>query len=213
MTQGDSMNPFSTTAAASSSSSAKKKRKRRNVCLASTAAAVILVVLILLILALTVFKAKKPSTTVNSLALDDLSVSFDIARLAVRLNLTLDVDLAIRNPNRVGFRYSNSSAALNYRGEQVGEVPIPAGRVGADSTTPMNLTLTLMADRLLSNSQLYSDVIAGSLRLNAFTRIKGKVSIMKIFKISVTSTTSCDITVFISNRTVGDQTCNYKTKL
>ncbi|CAN0892438.1 Late embryogenesis abundant protein At1g64065 [Linum grandiflorum] len=200
----DSDNPFASTG------KTNRKRRRRNVCLGATAATIILLIIIALILALTVFKAKRPITTVNSVSIDDLTVALDLIKLRPKLNLTLDLNLAIKNPNKVGLKYSDSSAALNYRGLQVGEVPIPAGRISADSTTPMNLTLTLMADRLLSNSQLYSDVLSGELRLNSYAKITGKVT---VFNIKVTSTSTCDFTVFLSNRTVGDQTCNYKTKL
>ncbi|CAN1175483.1 hypothetical protein LINPERHAP2_LOCUS31965 [Linum perenne] len=202
----DTDNPF----AVAGKSNNRNRRRRRTVCLGATAATIILLALIILILALTVFKAKHPVTTVNSVAVDDLAVSLDLLKLRPRLNLTLDLNLSIKNPNKVGLKYTDSSASLNYRGSQVGEVPIPAGRISADSTTLLNLTLTLMADRLLSNSQLYSDVLSGQLPLNTYARIKGKVT---VFHIRVTSTSICDFTVFLSNRTVGDQTCNYKTKL
>ncbi|CAN0880052.1 hypothetical protein LINGRAHAP2_LOCUS13436 [Linum grandiflorum] len=193
----------------------QKKRRRRYVCLGTTAAVIILLILIALILALTVFKAKRPVITVNSVSLDDLSFSMDLVRLAVHVNLTLDLYLTVRNPNKVGLKYSNSSASLSYRGQEVGQVPIPAGRVSADSDTAFNSTLTVMADRLLSNSQLYADVLSGggAIPLNTYAKIKGKVSVLKIFNVRVTSTSTCQFTVFLSNRTIGDQTCNYKTKL
>ncbi|CAN1147199.1 hypothetical protein LINPERHAP2_LOCUS15728 [Linum perenne] len=206
-------NPFANNAAHDDKTN--KRRKRRNICLGTTAAAIILIVLIMLILALTVFKAKKPVTTMENVSLRDLSMSLDITnnRTPIRLNLTLDVDMAIKNPNKVGVKLSaGNSASLIYRGEQVGEIPIPAGKISADSTTPMNMTMVLMADRLLSRSQLYSDVLADVIPVNVYARIKAKVSIFKIFKIGVTSVTTCDITVFVSNRTVGQQNCNSKTK-
>ncbi|CAN0915523.1 hypothetical protein LINGRAHAP2_LOCUS29183 [Linum grandiflorum] len=169
----------------------------------------------MLILALTVFKAKKPVTNMDNITLRDLSVSLDMTnRLALRVNLTLDADMTINNPNKVGVTLSDgNSASLIYRGEQVGEIPFPAGKIPADGTTGMNMSLTLMADRLISRSQLYSDVVADVLPLNVYARIKAKVSIFKVIKIRVTSVTTCDITVFVSNRTVGEQNCNTKAKL
>ncbi|XP_038689015.1 uncharacterized protein LOC119988145 [Tripterygium wilfordii] len=185
--------------------------RKRNVCFC-VIATIVVIVLIIVILALTVFKAKRPVTTINAVSLKDLDVSLNLPRVRVNLNVTLDVDLSIKNPNKVGFKYKNSTTLLNYRGEQVGEVPITADKISAGETKAMNLTLTIMADKLLSNSQVYSDVIGGELPLSTFSRISGKVSIIGI-KLKVVSTTTCDFTVFISNRTVGDQHCKYKTKL
>ncbi|CAN6575921.1 unnamed protein product [Malus baccata var. baccata] len=172
-----------------------RRRTCRNVCLAATAA-VFVATIVLVILCLTVFKAKNPTTTVNSAVLKDLDVSLNIPRVSVDVNLTLGVDLSVKNPNKVGFKYKNSTASLNYRGTQVGEAQIGSGKISADQTKPMNVTLTIMADRLLGkSSELFSDVRAGTLPLNTFTKISGKVIVLGIFKIHVVSTSSCDFSI------------------
>ncbi|KAK1563806.1 hypothetical protein Q3G72_033161 [Acer saccharum] len=186
--------------------------KRRNICM-GILVGIIVIIIIVVILAFTVFKAKRPVIQIDSIALDDLSVSLDIARLRVNINVTVDTDISVKNPNKVGFNYAPTSALLNYKGQLIGEVPIPAGKISAGETAGMNLTLTLMADRLLSNSDLYSDVLSGALPMNTYTKISGKVSILNVFKVHVVSSSSCDFTVNISNRTVGNRQCKYKTKL
>jgi hypothetical protein len=186
--------------------------KGTKVCLTVTSV-LIAIVLLIVILALTVFKAKHPVTTVDSLKLQDFNLNLDIAKLRVDLNITLDVDVSVKNPNKVGFKYSNTTAHLNYRGQLIGEVPIIAGEISSGETKGFNLTLTIMADRLLSNSQLYSDITSGTLPLNTFLIISGKVSILGFIKVHVVSTTSCDFAVNTSNKTVGNQECQYKTKL
>ncbi|OMO68029.1 Late embryogenesis abundant protein, LEA-14 [Corchorus olitorius] len=198
--------------ATSAARALRRRRKCRTICFALIGF-LVFIILLILILAFTVFKAKRPVTTVDSVSLADLRFSLDLARLRVLLNASLDVDLSIKNPNRVGFKYTDSAAQLNYRGQQVGEVPIPAGKISADETVPMNLTLILMADRLISDSRFFSDVSGGQLPLNTFARISGKVNVLNLFKIHVVSSTSCDFTVFLSNSSVGDQACKYKTKL
>lgn len=187
-----------------------RRRRNRNICL-GVIAAVLLLALILLILGLTVFKAKRPVITVNSVSLKNFDLNLDILRFRVNLNVTLDVHLSVKNPNRVGFRYTNSSALLRYRGEVVGEVPIPAGKINAGETSNMNLTLTLLADRLISNSNLYSDVIAGALPLSTSTRISGKVRI--VVPIHVVSYATCELNLNVASGSVTNQTCHYKTKL
>ncbi|XWS13169.1 hypothetical protein CRYUN_Cryun36dG0014600 [Craigia yunnanensis] len=189
-----------------------RRRKCRNICFGVMGVLIFSIILIV-ILAFTVFKAKRPVTTIDSVSLYNLKFSVDLARLQALLNASLNVDLSIKNPNKVGFKYTDSAAQLNYRGQQVGEVPIPAGKISADETVPMNLTLTIMADRLVSDSKFFSDVSGGELPLNAFAKISGKVNVFKLFKIHVVSSTSCDFTVFLSNSSVGNQDCKYKTKL
>ncbi|XP_022734270.1 late embryogenesis abundant protein At1g64065-like [Durio zibethinus] len=190
----------------------KRRLRLRNICF-GVMGVLIFIIILIVILAFTVFKAKRPVTTIDSVSLSNLKVSLDLARLQVLLNATLDVDLSIKNPNKVGFKYKDSTAQLNYRGQQVGEVPIPAGKISADETVPMNLTLTVMADRLISDSKFLSDVRGGELPLNTFTKIAGKVNVLNMFKIHVVSSTSCNFIVFLSNSSVGDQDCKYKTNL
>ncbi|XP_030442436.1 uncharacterized protein LOC115664682 [Syzygium oleosum] len=190
----------------------KWSNKCRNICVA-VLVVVLIIVLVILILALTVFKAKKPVITVNSMNLKDLNVSFDMARMKALLNMTLDMDLSVRNPNRVGVDYTDTSVELGYQGEPIGEAPIPAGRISADSTEDMNVAVTVMADRMLSNPRTYSDIMGGVLPMTASTNISGKVSILSVFKIHVKSAVSCDINVFISNRTIDEHQCEYETEL
>ncbi|KAK9920174.1 hypothetical protein M0R45_028733 [Rubus argutus] len=190
-----------------------RSRKGRNICLAATVA-VGVIVLILVVLCLTVFKAKDPETTVNSVVLRNFQADFNIPKVSVDVNVTLDVDLSVKNPNKVGFKYTNSTASLNYRSVLVGQVPIGAGEISSDQTKPMDVTLTIMADRFLGKtSELLSDVAAGTIPFNTVTKISGKVTILGIFKVHVVSTTSCDFNVDVSSKTAGDQVCTYKTKL
>ncbi|KAL7095037.1 hypothetical protein ACP275_10G000500 [Erythranthe tilingii] len=186
------------------------RRRRRCICLSVTAV-ILSLGMLFLILGLTVFKTKRPVTTVNSISLDDLDLSLDLARLSVRLNVTLDVSVSVENPNRVGFKYNNSTAFLRYKGNDVGEVPIPAGKIGARDTRSLNLTLTLMADRLLSDSNLYSDAASGTLPFQTYIRISGKVRLL--FNIHVVTYTTCDLQIDLINRAVSNQKCQYKTKL
>ncbi|XVE80982.1 hypothetical protein DITRI_Ditri15bG0025600 [Diplodiscus trichospermus] len=196
----------------SAASGLKRRRKYRNICF-GVLGVLIIIILLIVILAFTVFKPKRPVTTIDSVSLSNLKFSVDLPRLQVLLNASLDVDLSIKNPNKVGFKYTNSAAQLNYRGQQVGEVSIPAGKISADETIPMNFRLTVMADRLISDSKFFSDVSGGELRLNAFAKVSGKVNVLNLFKIGVVSSTSCDFTVFLYNSSVGEQDCKYKTKL
>ncbi|KAF8007583.1 hypothetical protein BT93_K1551 [Corymbia citriodora subsp. variegata] len=184
----------------------------RNACIALMAA-VVLIVALIVILAFTVFKAKRPVTTVNSTKLKDLDASPHLAPLGLHLNVTLDVDISVKNPNKVGFKYENSTCLLNYRGEQVAEVRIPAGEIGADRTKQMNVTLVVLADRLLSNSHAYSDYLSGVVPLSTYMNMSGKVTIMGLIKVHVVSMTSCNLSALVHERIVVNLQCTKKTEL
>ncbi|KAJ4904843.1 Late embryogenesis abundant (LEA) hydroxyproline-rich glycoprotein family [Raphanus sativus] len=198
----------------SAANGGKKRRKRnRKICICVTLLILLLIFITLLVLGLTLFKPKRPITTVDSISVERLQASIDTLNLKVILNLTLHVDLTLKNPNRVGFSFGSSSALLNYGGKLIGEAPFPASQIGPEKTLPMNVTLTLMADRLLTDTKLVSDVMSGSIPVNTFVKVSGKVSVLNIFEIKVESSSSCDIVISVSNRNVTSQDCKSSTKL
>ncbi|KAI3829536.1 hypothetical protein L1987_03662 [Smallanthus sonchifolius] len=192
--------------------SRKRKRRRCIICWSSVIGVILTIALIILILSLTVFKAKKPVMTVNSVSLEDLNFSLNPIPAGVSLNLSLALDISIENPNKVSIKYRTSSASLRYRGKEVGNVPIPAGKLGSDDKTQLNLTLTVFADRLVSDSDLYRDLVGGNLPFTTYTRIKAKVKVLFV-NIHVTSTSTCDVNIDVQSRSIPDQNCRYKNKI
>ncbi|KAF6172664.1 hypothetical protein GIB67_041987 [Kingdonia uniflora] len=188
-------------------------KRKRNLCLIITIVAVLGLGLLLLILGFIVFKPKHPITTINSVNLNDFRVSLDIPNLSVYLNVTLNVNLSVKNPNKAGFKYGNGTALLKYKEEVVGEVPVPAGRIGSGETLDLDLMLTVLADRLLSNSNVYADVVSGTLFFSTYIKISGRVSVMNIFKHHLVSITSCDLSINVLPQTIENSECKYKTRL
>ncbi|KAK1370007.1 Harpin-induced [Heracleum sosnowskyi] len=192
-----------------------RKRKRPIcICLALTGLILLLMIIIIVILAFTVYKPKRPGTTINSLSLDDFNFTLNLIPLEIHLNITLDLNIIVKNPNKVTFKYTNTFASLKYKDQVIGNVPIPPGTIKSDGSTPLNLTLTVMADRLLTDPDLYAVLLGSrSLPLSTTTRIKGKVRILKLFNVHVVSYSSCDIIIDVQNRSIHQQTCQYKTKI
>ncbi|XP_076955875.1 uncharacterized protein LOC143630859 [Bidens hawaiensis] len=193
----------------------RKRKRRRCICLSVTAAMVLIIValaLTILILALTVFKPKNPITTINSVMVKDLDASVSLLPPRVSLNVSLDLTITIKNPNMAHVKFRNSSAALLYKGQVVGDVPIPSDEIGSDGTKQLNLTLTVFADRLLTNVDVYGDIIRGNLPVSTYTKISGKARVLNLFNIRIVSVSSCDLDISISNRRVSNQTCHYRNK-
>ncbi|XP_061375491.1 uncharacterized protein LOC133317646 [Gastrolobium bilobum] len=185
--------------------------KGRNVCLTVTGV-VVAIVLVLGMLAL-VFRPQELTITVDSVELQNMDVGFNVFKMSVDLNVTLDVNVSVKNTNEFGFKSSEGSAQLNYRGQLIGEAPIPSGEVSPGETKGLNLTLTVMANRFLSNySQISSDVTSGALPLNTLIKISGEVNILGFIKFHVETSSSCSFKLNISNKTVEENECQSKSK-
>ncbi|GFQ00785.1 hypothetical protein PHJA_002222400 [Phtheirospermum japonicum] len=184
--------------------------RKTSICLYISAAAVTLAVIVLT-LGFTALKPKHPITTVNSIAISDLRFKMNLPKLRVHLNLTLDANVTVRNPNPAGFRYDKTSAVLRYRGNDVGEALIPAGNIPGRRARRFNIRLALMADRIVANPDFRSDAVSGTLPLQADVSILGKVRLLVVVR--VIAAASCDFEVHLIRRSVVNQTCRYKTKL
>ncbi|CAK8542198.1 unnamed protein product [Lathyrus sativus] len=181
-------------------------------CVAITIGIVVLIVLAIVILAFTVFKPKQVISKVDSIEVHDMNINFNVLTMSVNMNVTLDVSVSVKNPNVYALKYYNGMAQLNYRGQQIGEAPILCGEISARQTTRVNVTLTLMADRVLSSTQIFSDASANILPLNTFVRISGEVNILGLFKFHGNSTSSCNFNVLISDKKIKNNVCEYKTE-
>ncbi|EPS65262.1 hypothetical protein M569_09519 [Genlisea aurea] len=185
----------------------RRRRRTRCICL-SIVAVILFLVILILILSLTVLKPKRPTTKVESVSIENLLLDLN----GPQLNLTLGLVVSLYNPNRVGFSFSNGTALVKYRGNEVGVAPIPAGSIGSRDSISMNLTLTVMLNRLFSNSStLLNDFLGGVIPLETYVRLKGKVRI--VFVIHVVATAVCDLQINLASRSVGGQSCQYETKL
>ena len=188
----------------------RSPKRGRCICLSLTLA-IFAIGLIILILALTVFKFKKPVTTVNSVVLNDVNATVNLP-LSVSLNVSLDITITVRNPNKVGITYQNSLAALRYKGRDIGNVPIPAGKIRSDESKQMSLTLTVFVDHLSTDIDVFGDVISGHFLVSTHTKITGKVRILNLFNIHVVSTSTCDLEIDALNQKIAKQNCHYKNK-
>lgn len=174
---------------------------------------VLIVLAIVMILAFTVFKPKQVVSTVDSIEVHDMDIRFNVFTMSVNMNVTLDVSVSVKNPNVYGLKYYNGLTRINYRGQQIGEAPIPGGDISGGQTKGVNVTLVLMADRLLSSKRIYSDASANIMPLNTFVRISGEVKILGFFKFRGNSTSSCNFDVRISDKTINNNVCRYKTEV
>ncbi|KAF9595297.1 hypothetical protein IFM89_038432 [Coptis chinensis] len=193
----------------------KKPRNNRCCCCLITTAIILLSLIVLsIILAFTVFKVKDPTTTLVSTKVTGVSPRVDLPTLKVEMNITLDLKLSVHNPNRYSFKHGTGQSLVYYQNDQVAVADITAGNIGEKKSSGIDATVIVEADKFTSNTRgLISDVAAGTMRFDVYTRLPGRVTLLGFIKRHVVATSTCHLDIQISNLTVTSQVCKNKAKL
>ncbi|KAH6825038.1 hypothetical protein C2S53_006955 [Perilla frutescens var. hirtella] len=185
---------------------------RRRLCLkccgCSTALLLILVVTIL-VLMITVFRVKDPTLKLNSLKIDGLDLLSNKTNGMIKggLNLTMEADVSIKNPNVASFKFDEAEMEVLYNGTVVGEGRTPAGEAEARRTRRLSVWIVVMVDRLVGVKPFDSDFAAGSLAISTFTRMSGMVNIADVIKKSVVVKLNCTMNLNFTSQAIQDRNC------
>lgn len=169
------------------------------ICCVVTSVIIILLVVTLVILYFTMFKPKQPQIVATPLILR--SIKLELLPVPT-LNISIGLDVFIRNPNYAGFKYHNATASIYYRGVLVGFVAIDAGIIHARATKNISTVMDLQAGKIISNPYFFPDIISGSLNLTSSSNQQGDAILLKIFKLHASTIVSCDISVFVMTKNV-----------
>lgn len=192
------------------------RRRRRRCCLIATGVAILLLLaffIIILILALTVFKTKQPITELQSAKIDGIAPRVTFPAVDIQLNLTLDLQILVKNRNRASFKHGSGKSLLLYRDKQVGVVDIDPGLIPARGSAVLPCRLTLQVDEVASNlGALIRDVLDGELVMETHTRIPGRVNLLGIFKKHIVATSECQFTFSVLAFKIQSQKCKNKAR-
>jgi len=194
------------------------RRRRGCLCCACLLVTLVLLAVVLLILFLTVLRVRDPTTRLVSTQLVGVAPRLTFPALSIQLNVTLLLTVSVHNPNPASFSFrSGGHTDLTYRGVHVGDAEIDPGRVPSKGDADVKLALTLQADQFVASAdamaQLISDVEAGSMPLEASTRIPGRVAIFSVFKRHAVAYSDCSFVFGIAELGVRSQQCSDHTKL
>uniref|UniRef100_A0ACD5YHX1 Uncharacterized protein n=1 Tax=Avena sativa TaxID=4498 RepID=A0ACD5YHX1_AVESA len=194
------------------------RRRRGCLCCACLLVTLVLLAVVLLILFLTVLRVRDPTTRLVSTQLVGVAPRLTFPALSIQLNVTLLLTVSVHNPNPASFSFrSGGHTDLTYRGVHVGDAEIDPGRVPSKGDADVKLALTLQADQFVSSAdamaKLISDVEAGSLPLEASTRIPGRVAVFGVFKRHAVAYSDCSFVFGIAELGVRSQQCSDHTKL
>lgn len=199
--------------AATTPISIRKNRRRRCLrCCGCVGAALLVQAAVVVILIFTVFKARDPVIRLNRVTVDRMELVNGTNTPRPGSNMSLTADVSVKNPNYVGFRYPNTTTALFYRGAEIGVARGPPGNSRARRTARMNVTIEVVADRVLALPDVGSDLNSGAVTISSYSDLKGKVKIWMIKK-EARVKMNCTLTINMTSQSITQQKCKRKVKL
>ncbi|OVA16937.1 Late embryogenesis abundant protein [Macleaya cordata] len=186
------------------------RKKHMKCCGCCCMVTVLILVAIFLVLLFTLFLSKDPKIKMNGLTIMRIKlINGTIPDPTV--NITLIADVSVKNPNAATFKYSNSTSALYYRGNLVGEVQIPPGMAKPRRTQRMNVTVEMNTARLFSDPNVQNDIAnSQALAMTSLTSIGGRMKVFKIIKRHIVVKMNCRMNFNLTSMSIQDQKCKRK---
>lgn len=177
------------------------KRKPVVICCSVLLALIVVLAIVFVALYFTVFRPRSPhvvATVVSSRV-----TQFEVGTGLPKVNMSLDVDVTVKNPNYAAFRYGDVVTELTYYGLPVGQSVVLAGEVGARTTQTVGGTVVVQADKVVFTPEFLQEVASKlfdvpdiMLPFQTRTTVAGKAVVLGTFKISASSAVTCSITTY-----------------
>ncbi|XP_048132774.1 uncharacterized protein LOC115754674 isoform X11 [Rhodamnia argentea] len=180
------------------------KRKKRMKWTIGIIAFVIFQVVQALFFVLVIMKFKSPKFRVGELDIQSLTVG---TQASPSFDMTFVAPIQIKNTNWGPFKYGASTVNFTYGGVQVGQAIIPKSKANFKSTKKIDVPVTLSSSALPSSSNLGSELSSGIITLNSQGEIKGKITVMFMFKKTKTSQMNCTMAINTTTKAVQSLSC------
>ncbi|KAI4305122.1 hypothetical protein L6164_028508 [Bauhinia variegata] len=188
----------------------KTSHRGIKICLGVSALLTLIFTTVIVTLIFTIFKPKDPIITIHPVDIENINqLSFGSN---VTINVTLDMDITVQNPNYASFRCHNSTGYVNYHDIVVAEVPMKAQLIPARSKINLTTSADFMVGKLIEDPNFWLDFANGTLNFTSMATLPGKMTMLKIIKFKGTVNNWCDISVNISSKAV-ESKCLSKIKL
>ncbi|KAL3738229.1 hypothetical protein ACJRO7_019710 [Eucalyptus globulus] len=182
------------------------KRKKRMKWTIGIIAFVIFQVVQALFFVLVIMKFKSPKFRVGDFAVQTLTVG---TQASPSFNMSFVAPVRVKNTNWGPFKYDASTINFTYGGVLVGEAVIPKGKANFKSTKKIDVNVALISTGLPSNINLNlgSELSSSVITLNSQGELKGKITVMFMFKKTKISQMNCTMTINTSTKVVQSLTC------
>jgi Late embryogenesis abundant protein len=164
---------------------------------------IIILVIIIVILYFVMFRPKSPEINSTLVSLDRLNFTL----LPISLNITLGVDVTVKNKNYAAFKIKRTNTTIYYHNTPVGDASVDPRIVSARSTTTLNTTVDVDVASMMTSGSFLTDMTSGMLQFISETRTTGKVIVLNVFKLHATVDVSCKVGVSLSDSST-NTVCN-----
>ncbi|KAM3381910.1 hypothetical protein CQW23_07688 [Capsicum baccatum] len=184
----------------------QSKELRRKKFLVYVALFTMFQIAVILFFSLYVMKVRTPKFRVLSAKFDHLETR-NVGNAS--FNITMNVELAVKNANFGPYKYKNSTIYFYYNGVSIGEAFISQGKAGFKSSKKFNVIVNLSSNDVLAKDlKLRTDLSSGTLILTSKSKLDGKVKLLFVIKKKKSTEMDCTITVGLTGKVVRDIECN-----
>ncbi|KAI6707161.1 hypothetical protein NL676_010123 [Syzygium grande] len=182
------------------------KRKKRMKWTIGIIAFVIFQVVQGLFFVLVIMKFKSPKFRVGDFAIQTLNVG---TQASPSFDMSFVAPIRVKNANWGPFKYDASTVSFTYGGFQVGQAIIPKNKANFKSTKKIDVDVTLSSANLPSNinANLGSELSSGVITLKSQGVLKGKITVMFMFKKTKISQMNCTMAIDTSTKAVQSLSC------
>ncbi|KAI6707151.1 hypothetical protein NL676_010113 [Syzygium grande] len=180
------------------------KRKKRMKWTIGIIAFVIFQVVQALFFVLVIMKFKSPKFRIGEFDVQTLNVG---TQASPSFNMAFVAPIRVKNTNWGPFKYDASTVDFTYGDVQVGQAIIPKSKANFKSTKKIDVSVTLSSANLPTTSNLGSELSSGIITLNSQGALKGKVTIMFMFKKTKTSQMNCTMGINVATKVVQSLSC------
>ncbi|KAF8039419.1 hypothetical protein BT93_B1835 [Corymbia citriodora subsp. variegata] len=174
------------------------KRKKRMKWTIGIIAFIIFQVVQALFFVLVIMKFKSPKFRVGDFVVQTLTIN---TQASPSFGMSFIAPIRVKNTNWGPFKYAASTVYFTYGGVRVGQAIIPKSKANFKSTKKIDVNVTL------SSANLPSNINSGVITLKSQGELKGKVTIMFMFKKTKISQMNCTMTINTSTKAVQTLSC------
>ncbi|KAF8020360.1 hypothetical protein BT93_G0917 [Corymbia citriodora subsp. variegata] len=179
-------------------------RRKRKIA-AYVIAGVIAQTAIILLFVLLIMRFRNPKVRLSSATVENLKLNTSSA--SPYLSMQLNAQVAVKNTNFGHFKFDSTTATFSYRGATVGSANIMKAKAKARSTKRMNVTASVSSKKFSSVRQFRRDVNSGTLTLNGYAKLSGKVVLFKFFKKKKSAEMNCTMDVDTKAKVIKNLQC------
>ncbi|XP_027174074.1 late embryogenesis abundant protein At1g64065-like [Coffea eugenioides] len=182
-----------------------ERRKKRMKCFAYVAAFAVFQTAVILVFALVVMKVRTPKFRVRSAAFEDFQVSTLTTNAS--FSTSMITELSAKNPNFGSYKYQDSTVNFFYQNYKVGEAVVPKGKANFRSTKKFTVSVDL------NSANVPGNVLGSELSQHAWipltsrATLKGKVTLMLMFKKNKSTSMDCTMNLNTSSRQLQELSC------